>query len=84
MTTARSKLLRLFSQLNEEATELRFGQLVANLATLARGANVEAIWDAEDDPLRRPGPSRSHADSQRPRRLARRRSIDANHGSATA
>jgi hypothetical protein len=51
MTTARSKLLRLFSQLNEEATELRFGQLVANLATLARGANVEAIWDAEDDGL---------------------------------
>jgi hypothetical protein len=27
------------------------GQLVANLATLAQGAKVEAIWDAEDEEL---------------------------------
>ncbi len=51
MTTARSELLRLVERLSEEASELRFGQLVANLATLARGANVEAIWDAEDEDL---------------------------------
>ena len=30
---------------------MRFGQLVANLATLAQGAKVEAIWDAEDEEL---------------------------------
>jgi len=51
MTTARSELLRLLEQLSEDASELRFGQLVANLATLARGAEVEAIWDAEDEEL---------------------------------
>ena len=51
MTTARSELLRLLEQLSEDASELRFGQLVANLATLARGAKVEAIWDAEDEEL---------------------------------
>jgi hypothetical protein len=51
MTTTRSELLRLLGQLSDEASELRFGQLVANLATLAQGAKVEAIWDAEDEEL---------------------------------
>jgi hypothetical protein len=51
MTTTRSELLRLLGELSEEAGELRFGQLVANLATLAQGAKVEAIWDAEDEEL---------------------------------
>jgi hypothetical protein len=27
------------------------GQLIANLATLARGPTVEAIWDTEDEEL---------------------------------
>jgi hypothetical protein len=52
MTTAtRTELLRLITELSAEAPELRFGQLVANLATLAQGAKVEAIWDAEDHEL---------------------------------
>jgi hypothetical protein len=51
MTTSRSELLQVLSELSERAGELRFGQLVANLATLARGAKVEAIWDAEDEEL---------------------------------
>ena len=51
MTSARNELLRLLRELSEEASELRFGQLVANLATLAQGAKVEAIWDAEDEEL---------------------------------
>ena len=51
MTTARTELLSLLGELSEEAGELRFGQLVANLATLAQGAKVEAIWDAEDEEL---------------------------------
>jgi hypothetical protein len=51
MTTTRSELLRLLGALSEEAGELRFGQLMANLATLAHGAKVEAIWDAEDEEL---------------------------------
>jgi hypothetical protein len=51
MTTARFELLRLLGELSHEASELRFGQLVANLATLAHGARIEAIWDAEDEEL---------------------------------
>jgi hypothetical protein len=50
-TSTRTELLRLLAELSAEAPELRFGQLVANLATLAQGAKVEAIWDAEDDEL---------------------------------
>ena len=51
MTTTREELLRLLADLSKEAPELRLGQLVANLATLAQGAKVEAIWDAEDEEL---------------------------------
>jgi hypothetical protein len=52
MTNAtRSELLTTIAELSELAPELRLGQLIANLATLARGAKVEAVWDAEDDEL---------------------------------
>ncbi len=51
MTTTREELLRLLADLSEQAPHLRFGQLVANLATLARGAKAEATWDAEDEEL---------------------------------
>jgi hypothetical protein len=30
---------------------MRLGQLVANMATVARGATPGAIWEAEDDEL---------------------------------
>jgi hypothetical protein len=48
MTTTRDQLLHLLGELSEEAPELRLGQLLANLATLALGAKPEAVWDAED------------------------------------
>jgi hypothetical protein len=51
MTTARSELLSLLSELSAACPEMRLGQLVANLATLAKGPAVEAIWDAEDEEL---------------------------------
>ncbi len=51
MTTARAELLRLLTELSDQHGDLRFGQLVANLATLAQGAKAEAIWDAEDEEL---------------------------------
>ena len=51
MTTARRELLQLLGDISEHDGDLRLGQLVTNLATLARGANVEAIWDSEDDEL---------------------------------
>ena len=51
MTESRGELLRLLAELSEHAPELRLGQLIANLATLARGPEVENIWDSEDDEL---------------------------------
>lgn len=51
MTTTRQDFLALLTQLSEDAPDLRLGQLVANLATLALGAKVEAIWDVEDEEL---------------------------------
>ncbi|MBA3314408.1 MAG: hypothetical protein M3552_18850 [Planctomycetota bacterium] len=47
----REHLLHVLAELSDETPDLRFGQLIANLATLARGAEVEAIWDAEDREL---------------------------------
>jgi hypothetical protein len=49
--STRSELLATIAELSEMAPELRMGQLIANLATLARGAKVEAVWDAEDEEL---------------------------------
>ncbi len=51
MTTTRSELLDVLAELSEACPEMRMGQLLANLATLARGAVVGAIWDAEDEEL---------------------------------
>jgi hypothetical protein len=51
MTTTRGDLLRLLAELSDLDPDLRLGQLVANLATLANGARVEAIWDSEDEEL---------------------------------
>jgi len=52
MTNAtRQELLATIAELSELAPDLRLGQLIANVATLARGAKVEAVWDAEDDEL---------------------------------
>ena len=51
MTSARIDLLKALTELSEVCPEMRLGQLIANLATLARGPVVEAIWDAEDEEL---------------------------------
>lgn len=51
MTATRSELLKVLNELSETCPEMRMGQLIANLVTLARGAAVEAIWDAEDEEL---------------------------------
>lgn len=45
---SRAELIGLLTELSESAPDLRMGQLVANLATLALGPQVESIWDAED------------------------------------
>ncbi len=51
MSTTRTELLKVLGELSDACPEMRMGQLIANLATLARGAAVEAIWDAEDEEL---------------------------------
>ena len=47
----RRELLRVLEELSTQCPDVRFGQLIANLATLAKGPTVEAIWDAEDEEL---------------------------------
>jgi hypothetical protein len=51
MNSQRAELLTLLAELSQEDPELRLGQLIANLATLALGAKPEAVWDAEDENL---------------------------------
>lgn len=47
----REELLQILKELCEECPDLRFGQLIANLAVVARGAESSALWDMEDDEL---------------------------------
>lgn len=54
MTETRRELLEVLGELGVLCPELRLGQLVTNLATAARGAFPEAIWDAEDEELLAP------------------------------
>jgi hypothetical protein len=44
----RPELLDILQELSDEFPDWRFGQMVTNLATLARGPQVESIWDADD------------------------------------
>lgn len=47
----RRELLRVLDELSTQCPDVRFGQLIANLATLAKGPTVAAIWDAENAEL---------------------------------
>ncbi len=47
----REDLLRALGELSAAFPEWRFGQMIANLAVVARGATTESIWDVEDDEL---------------------------------
>jgi len=51
ISQTRLELLEALSELSEQLPEVRLGQLISNLATLAKGPQVEAIWDAEDKEL---------------------------------
>ena len=44
-------ILRAMADLIDHNPDLRFGQLIANLAVIARGPTPEAIWEMEDDEL---------------------------------
>jgi hypothetical protein len=47
----RQDVLQALGELSEAFPEWRLGQMIANLAVVARGAKVEAIWDVEDEEL---------------------------------
>ena len=47
----REALLQLLGELSTECPNVRFGQLIANMAVVARGAEPNAVWDMEDDEL---------------------------------
>ncbi len=47
----REELLQLLGALCAECPDVRFGQLIANMAVVARGAEPSAVWDMEDDEL---------------------------------
>ena len=51
ISKTRLELLQTLSELSEQFPEVRLGQLISNLATLAKGPQIEAIWDAEDKEL---------------------------------
>ena len=49
--SVRAELLAVLTELSEACPEMRFGQLIANLSTLAKGPTPEGLWDAEDEEL---------------------------------
>jgi hypothetical protein len=51
MTTSNEELSIVLVELRTIFPDWRFGQMIANLATAARGPQVESIWDCEDDEL---------------------------------
>lgn len=49
--STRTDILSALSELSRLCPNFRFGQLVVNLAYMARGHENAAIWDVEDDEL---------------------------------
>jgi hypothetical protein len=49
----RRDILRELEGLSELAPDLRFGQMIANLAFLAAGPWNETLWDLDDEQLLR-------------------------------
>jgi hypothetical protein len=47
----RQELLQVLGELGEQAPDVRFGQLLANLSYMAKSFTAEAIWDVEDEEL---------------------------------
>jgi hypothetical protein len=47
----RKDVLQILGELSEACPDYRFGQMIANLAMLARGDAEGAVWDMEDEEL---------------------------------
>jgi hypothetical protein len=51
--TLHDELIESLAELRRALPSMRLGQLVANMATVARGAVPGAVWEAEDEELLR-------------------------------
>ena len=51
INSQRREVLSALEELSDHCPEYRFGQMIANLAFLARGDAEGAIWDLEDEEL---------------------------------
>jgi hypothetical protein len=51
ISATRREILEKLGRLSELAPDMRFGQLVANLATIAEGRWDGVLWNLEDDKL---------------------------------
>jgi hypothetical protein len=47
----RAELISRLAELSRLLPEMRFGQLIANLAVVARGTEPSAVWDMDDNEL---------------------------------
>jgi hypothetical protein len=47
----RQEILARLARLSELTPDMRFGQMIANLAFIAAGPWDQTLWDLEDEPL---------------------------------
>lgn len=47
----RAELLSILAELSSACPEMRIGQLISNLSTLAKGLSAEDLWNIEDAEL---------------------------------
>lgn len=47
----RQQVLTALAELSAAYPDWRFGQMIANLALIARGPEAESVWDMEDEEL---------------------------------
>jgi len=64
----RQELAQLLADFEELCPEIRLGQLVTNLAYLARGPSNGSVWDVEDAELL--AAARKHLEDWKTRRAA--------------
>ena len=51
INSTRQQLLQVIAEISEFVPEVRLGQLVANLSSLARGPANGSVWDTEDEDM---------------------------------
>jgi hypothetical protein len=70
----RDELLQTLAKFADHAPDVRFGQLIANLAFLARSSGASDVWEVEDEELLEAARSHLHDLEERSEALATRTS----------